>query len=222
MSNKYPTLYSLAVHKEESVLAMCTIPLEDSFLLPLSVLAYEEFLLLEKGLSLLHLQPGQGDSWSFIWNSTTYTAKKFYKLNFVPLQPPRPYVWLWKTKCDMKIKVFNWLLFSDRLNTRDMLDKRHCAKENDDLTCVLCNGGHRETRLHLFFTCSFSVRCWQHLGINWSHHMEFFQMIILARLNFARKGFLEINTTRQSPGSFPGQKKKVACAFTWACIVRCV
>lgn len=154
MSNKYPTLYSLAVHKEESVLAMCTRPLEDSFLLPLSVLAYEEFLLLEKGLSLLHLQPGQGDSWSFIWNSTTYTAKKFYKLNFVPLQPPRPYVWLWKTKCDMKIKVFNWLLFSDRLNTRDMLDKRHCAKENDDLTCVLCNGGHRETRLHLFFFVS--------------------------------------------------------------------
>lgn len=171
---------------------MCSRPLEDSFLLPLSVQAYEEFLLMEEELSLLHLQPGQGDSWSFIWNSGTYNSKRFYKLNFMPLQPPRPYIWLWKSKCVMKIKVFAWLLFSDMLNTTDMLDRRHCAKENADLTCVLCNGGQRETGLHLFFTRPFSVRCWRHLGITWNQHMEFFQMIVLSRLNFARMGFLEI------------------------------
>lgn len=74
----------------------------------------------------------------------------------------------------MKIKVIAWLLFRDRLNTHDMLDRRHCAKEDDDLTCVLCNGGHRETRLHLFFTCSFSVRCWQHLGIVLNPNVDFF------------------------------------------------
>lgn len=110
----------------------------------------------------------------------------------MPLQPPRPYIWLWKSKCVMKIKVFAWLLFSDMLNTTDMLDRRHCAKENADLTCVMCNGGQRETGLHLFFTRPFSVRCWRHLGITWNQHMEFFQMIVLSRLNFARMGFLEI------------------------------
>lgn len=92
----------------------------------------------------------------------------------------------------MKIKVFACLLFSDRLNTRDMLDRRYCAKEDDNLACVLCNGGHKETRLHLFFTCPFSSRCWQHIGIVWNQDLEFFQMIILAGVNFSRKGFLEI------------------------------
>ncbi len=94
-------------------------------------------------------------------------------------------IWLWKTKCVMKIKVFAWLLFCDRLNTRDMLDRRHYAKEDDDLTCALCNTHQRETRLHLFFTCPFSARCWQHLGIQWNHNLEFFQMIVLVRLRFA-------------------------------------
>lgn len=171
---------------------MCSKPLEDSFLLPLSAQAYEEYLLLEDDLSEIHSQPVHGDSWSFIWNSDIYTAKRFYKLNFNAYQPPRPFDWLWKTKCVMKIKVFAWLLFRDRLNTHDMLDRRHCAKEDDDLTCVLCNGGHMETRLHLFFTCPFSVRCWQHLGIVWNLNVEFFQMVALARLQSCQKGFLEI------------------------------
>ncbi len=101
-------------------------------------------------------------------------------------------IWLWKTKCVMKIKVFAWLLFCDRLNTRDMLDRRHCAKEDDDLTCALCNTHQRETRLHLFFTCPFSVACWQQMGISWNCNLEFFQMLVLARIRFARKGFLEV------------------------------
>lgn len=138
------------------------------------------------------LAAGSWDSWSFIWNSDIYTAKRFYKLNFNAYQPPRPFVWLWKIKCVMKIKVFAWLLFRDRLNIHDMLDRRHCAKEDDDLTCVLCNGGHRETRLHLFFTCSFSVRCWQHLGIVLNPNVDFFQMVVLAQLQSGQKDFLEI------------------------------
>lgn len=84
-----------------------------------------------------------------------------------------------------------WLLFSDRLNTRDMLDRRHCAKEDDDLTCVVCNGECRETRLHLFSAYP-SIRCRQHLGIEWKHNLEFFPTVVLARLRFGRRGFLEI------------------------------
>lgn len=128
---------------------MCSRSLEDSFLLPLSTQAYVEFLQLEEQLNSLNLNEVQGDSWSFIWISDVYTAKHFYKLNFLALNPPRPFVWLWKTKCVMKVKVFAWLLFSDRLNTRGMLNRRHYAKEDDDLTCVLCDGGHKETRLHV-------------------------------------------------------------------------
>jgi hypothetical protein len=148
----FPHLYNVAKYKEDSVKDMCSRQLEDSFLLPLSPEAYAEFLQLEENLDSLKIQSGRGDIWSFIWNSDVYTPKRFYKPNFTALQPPRPLLWLWKTKCVMKIKVFAWLLFCDRLNTCDMLDRRHCAKEDDDLTCVLCDTGQRETRLHLFFT----------------------------------------------------------------------
>lgn len=91
----------------------------------------------------------------------------------------------------MKINVFTWLLSMDRLNTRDMLDRRHCAKE-DDVTCVLCSGGIRETRLHHFFTYPFSLECWQYLGLNWNSNLNFFQMVALSRIRFGMKGFLVI------------------------------
>ena len=56
----------------------------------------------------------------------------------------------------------------DRLNTRDMLDRRQCAKENDDLTYELCMNNVRETREHLFFFFP-SVRgvgsIWESCGI---------------------------------------------------------
>lgn len=120
------------------------------------------------------MQNGKGDEWSFIWNSDKYTYKRFYKLTYSNVHVPRPFVWIWKTKCVMKINVFAWLLFRDRLNTRDMLDRRHCAKENDDLTYELCRNNIRETREHLFFFCPFSQLCWQHLGITWNPDLEFF------------------------------------------------
>lgn len=188
----FPHLYNVVMYKNDSVRDMCSRPMEDSFLLPSSSEAYGEFLQLEELLESLQLQPGRGDVWSFIWNSDVYTSKRFYKLNFSALQPPRSLVWLWKTKCVMKIKVFAWLLFCDRLNTRDMLDRRHCAKEDEDLTCVLCNTDQRETRLHLFFTCPFSANCWQYLEIQWSQNLEFFQMVVLGRFRFAHWGLLEI------------------------------
>jgi hypothetical protein len=92
----------------------------------------------------------------------------------------------------MKIKVFAWLLFRDRLNTSDMLDRRHCAKENDDLTCELWLNNIRETREHLLFFFPFSQQCWQYLGIVWNSGLNFFQMVVLAHIQFNQKGFFWI------------------------------
>lgn len=129
---------------------------------------------------------------SFIWDNSTYSSQRFYGLNFIGRSPPRPFVWNWKTNCVNKIKVFMWLLFCDRLNTRDMLDRRNCAHEDADLTCALCSLGVRETREHLFFSCPFSDTCWRKIGFTWNLNMEFFfQMVVLARLRFRGKSFLE-------------------------------
>ena len=66
----------------------------------------------------------------------------------------------------MKIKVFGWLLLSDRLNTRNILKRRH-YNIGDNYTCLLCASPPEETLEHLFFTCPFSQDCWTHLNISW-------------------------------------------------------
>lgn len=79
-------------------------PLEDCFPLALRSQSYEEFLNLEEEISFLNLQDSKGDDWSFLWNSDRYTANKFYKLTFMTVQTPRPFVWIWKIRCVLKIK----------------------------------------------------------------------------------------------------------------------
>jgi hypothetical protein len=56
------------------------------------------------------------DSWLYIWGSPKYTSQHFYKLNFWSLSPPSTFKWIWQSKVNMKIKVFSWLLFMDRVN----------------------------------------------------------------------------------------------------------
>ena len=73
-----------------------------------------------------------------------------------------------------------------------MLDRRQCAKQDDDLSCVLCSSNQRETRDHLFFNCPFSKACWQFLGILWNGNLEFYQRIAFARWQSNQPGFLEI------------------------------
>ena len=66
----------------------------------------------------------------------------------------------------MKLKVFAWLLFHDRLNTRNMLKRRH-YNIGDDHNCLLCRLNIEETVGHMIFTCSFSKLCWDKLEIHW-------------------------------------------------------
>ena len=64
----------------------------------------------------------------------------------------------------MKIKVFGWLLLSDRLNTCNMLKRRH-YDIGTDFGCLLCTACQDEIVEHLFFECTFSLACWNELHI---------------------------------------------------------
>ena len=63
--------------------------------------------------------------------------------------------------------MFLWLLLPDRLNTRNMLHRRHYKIDNDDYSRLLCHNPSEECLAHLFFKCPFSVQCWNALGIVW-------------------------------------------------------
>jgi hypothetical protein len=87
--------------------------------------------------------------------------------------------------------VFNWLLFMDRLNTRN-IRRKNFKIENNDFTCVLCDLKREETTFHLFFNCPFSKRCWKHLNINWCYQTDFFTTFEMARHTEGSPYFMEI------------------------------
>ena len=58
-------------------------------------------------------------------------------------------------------------LLADRLNTRNMLTRRH-FNTNNGFNCVLCSSGVEETIEHLIFTCPFSSSYWLKVGIDWN------------------------------------------------------
>jgi hypothetical protein len=102
--------------------------------LPLSEEAYDQFNELDIILQSLQLI-GEKDSWSYIWGNDKYSSRKAYKHLLGSQQVQPDYGWIWKYACQMKHKVFFWLLVHDRLNTRDMLRKKHMHLEY--YTCEL-------------------------------------------------------------------------------------
>ena len=100
--------------------------------------------------------------------------------------------WIRQCTCTLKLKVFGWLLLMDRLNTRDMMQRRHWNVQDD--TCVLCHLASHEDRVHLFFTCNFSQCVWNYLGISWISHsnQSTYMMALSARKDFGFPFFSEV------------------------------
>jgi hypothetical protein len=89
------------------------------------------------------------DEWNYILGSN-YSSRKYYKCYFRNTDPPAPFIWIWKFIFWPKLNVFAWLLFSDRLNTRNMLKRRHYNIGNN-FSCPFYNSGEEETLELLFF-----------------------------------------------------------------------
>ena len=58
----------------------------------------------------------------------------------------------------LRHKIFIWLLLHDRINTRNLLNRKsmHLTSYN----CALCSDNTEETLLHLFWNCPFALQCW--------------------------------------------------------------
>lgn len=74
--------------------------------------------------------------------------------------------WLWKTCCQLKHKIFFWLLIYNCLNARALL--QHKSIFIPDYSCVIYGRQALETRDHLFLTCPFAQLCWSYLSPTWS------------------------------------------------------
>jgi hypothetical protein len=159
------------------------------FHLPLSAQAYEKLQDLTINMTRNPLSIGN-DSWIYSWGSS-YTTSKYYQHIHAHIQVTGVYRWIWKSSCIMKHKLFAWPLLSDRLNTIDMLKRRH-SNITEETHCVLCFIRAYEDRMHLFFECNFSQRVWTYLQIDWMQGQDIQTAASRARVGFAKPFFMEV------------------------------
>lgn len=98
---------------------------ESMFHLPLSQQAHQEMLNLKHLVDSLQLKQNEYDKWVLRQNGKQYTAKSYYTYVHKDIISNPLLNWIWASSCTMKIKVFAWMLVMDRLNTQDMLIRRH-------------------------------------------------------------------------------------------------
>ena len=99
--------------------------------------------------------------------------------------------WVWKSCCTMTVKMFAWLVIMDRVNTKDMIQRRHW-KINDGPSCVLCLTGVLEDRNHLFFQFNFSMRIWNYLQVSCLDSNDMVQIALHARKDFNKPFFSKV------------------------------
>jgi hypothetical protein len=191
MKQRFPQLFSYVLNEE--LFAKKVFDAEDIsslFYLPLSQIAYQKLLEL-KQMMQENSPSDQLDVWKYCWGDN-YTPAQFYKLIHEHMKVPSVHKWLWKSCCMMKTKMFAWLLLSDRLNTRDLLQRRHVT---DDTHCELCPGRIYEGRIHLFFHCNFSQRIWNYLQITWVENDNIQTTVNEAKRSFGKPFFMEVLIT---------------------------
>ena len=189
---KLPNLYSFVRDQRISVKNVLQVEdLDSLFMLPLCAQAFAEFQDLEAELQALPLAVGQHDVWSFIWGNSVYSSSKFYALVFKNMDVEPSFSWLWKSKCTPRIKFFGWLLLVDRLNTRNMVRRRHFHLDSGN-ACAMCNTSAEEDIFHLFFNCTFATSCWQKLRLRWPNTYDLHEKIAFGRRNSLHGFFMEI------------------------------
>lgn len=167
LQSSHPRAFSFALHEEITVADFwANTELHETFHLPLSARALNEVRDVQRATSHIHPSTTISDVLHYIWGATEYRPKDYYNNFFRDATAHPSFRRLWKSNCTMKIKVFGWFLLQDRLNTRDMLRRRH-YDNGDDFTCLLCGRNIQETLEHMILTCQFSEGCWAKIGVDW-------------------------------------------------------
>ena len=132
-----------------------------NFHLPLSIQAHTQLQELKAAIARLQIQEGK-DIWHYTWGNSNFTAAKAYRV-MIGHRPVHPiFQWIWSSRCQMKHKVFFWLLLQDRLSTRVLLRRR--TMELDNYSCDHCILQKLETVTHLFLRCNFAKAYWASIG----------------------------------------------------------
>ena len=210
---QFPRLFSFALNPDISVKeVLSSVDMAQLFALPLSVQAFEEFQALQLLLEQVNVNTSTNDEWKTIWKDGIYSSSRYYHHCFKDQHASKVYSWIWESKVMLRIKVFAWLLVSDRLNTRDMLRRRHW-NVTEELHCVMCPTHETEDWMHLFFHCSFSMRVWNYLQIQWEDGGSFEEVFKSARSRFRQPFLLKWSSLRAGTSGNKGMRLSFKMCF---------
>jgi hypothetical protein len=190
LQQDFPELFSFARKTNVTVKAILhNNQLECNFHLPLSLEAHQQFLIFESLIADIE-HSTEHDSWAYSWGNAMFSASKVYKLLVGHRQVHPAFNWLWRSRCQLKHKVFFWLFLIDRLSTRDILQRKNMVLES--YTCDMCILQRLETAAHLFLRCNFAKACWASIGISVATTRPVPQIINRIRRNLGVPFFMEI------------------------------
>ncbi|GAU45305.1 hypothetical protein TSUD_300340 [Trifolium subterraneum] len=134
-------------------------------------------------LSSCFLQDSVEDRWVWILHPTQcYTVKSAYSyltaVNFNSNEGAEHFLWL--KSVPLKVNIFSWRLFFNRLPTKDNLHKRNVIDDTQLSCATMC--GALEDRDHLFFQCDVYGRVWP-LVSKWLSYESAFHGTIEAHSN---------------------------------------
>jgi hypothetical protein len=189
--NELPRLFSFARNKRVPIANYLANPeVQQNFYTPLSQQALEELNQLEQMMDQAQQSQLDNDVWGYIWGNNQYSSSRFYSLSFKYIEAPAPFSWIWKAKIAKKLKIFVWLVFRDRINSRNLLRRKNFSI-GGNYSCVLCSLELEELTYHLIFQCSFAERCWDLLNIHWDHNLGFFDTFQKAKSEWQLGYFME-------------------------------
>jgi hypothetical protein len=135
------------------------------------------------------------DTWLAFNSATSFKVSKAYQHIVGTRDVCSLFKWLWKSCCQHKHKVFFWLILRDRLNTRELLQRKNFFLP--DYSCAVCERSSIESGLYLFFQCPFALLCWRYLCPSWqppapSPHIQPKDYIMSLKLAIAQPFSLEL------------------------------
>jgi hypothetical protein len=191
-SEEFPRAFSYTKNEDVTVREFLTAnQLSQNFTLPLSPQAIEEVRTLQRLAAHIDFSNDSHDTWTYDWGAATYTSSAYYKFCFRECTTHVSFLWLWKSKCTLKLKFFWWLVLVDRLNTRNMLRRRN-YKINSSYNCLMCPSPPEETIEHMIFHCDFSRSCWNKLKMVWSQHGNRLDIIEHGRATWKDPLYMEV------------------------------
>lgn len=183
---EYPQLYSYTT--KDSITLGKVLETEALHQLPLSEEAFQQFCDVDVMLQALQHMNNK-DQWTYIWGNGNFSSAKAYNqlLCFPTVHPA--FQWLWNSSCQLKHKVFFWLLLKDRLKTQGLLRRKNITRLYH---CKLCILQKEESLQHLFKKCNFAVACWASIGITYPRTWEPLRVIKHIKRVLHRLFYMEI------------------------------